>query len=54
MNIFKNFNIWWGWWLKKRKVLGILVFAITLIGSILGAAVFIFSFLSELPEWRNW
>lgn len=50
MSPFKDFNIWWGWWLKKRKVLGPLIFAITMVVSFVGAIVFIFSFLPIFKE----
>ncbi|MFH1308502.1 MAG: hypothetical protein ABIH51_00630 [Patescibacteria group bacterium] len=50
MNIFKKFNIWWGWWLKKQKVLGTLIFAITMLFSVVGGAVFVSTFFPIFKE----
>ena len=45
MSIFKNFNIWWGWQLRKQEGLGAFIFFITTLAAIVGAAFFIASFL---------
>ncbi len=45
MSIFKNFNIWWGWQLRKQDGLGAFIFLITTLVAIAAAAFFIASFL---------
>jgi len=50
VSVFKNFNIWWGWWLEKQKALGAFIIFIIMMISALGFLVFVFGFV---PIWKE-